>query len=298
MNIPSGFIHWIFNYLTNRSQFVKLSSNCHSDLLHSNTGAPQGTVLAPFLFTLYTCDARSSEDSCPLVKFADDTALIGLIKGDDHAKFLTQLNSFVNYCVDNFLILNVSKTKEMVINFKNNATPLPPVQIKDSVADHIHTYKYLGIVINDTLTWGDHIDIVIKRLNSRLYCLRKLANFDVRPEILSMFYCSIISGVFRYCLVCWGGNVSHTEKKRIDSIIRNAGHVIGESQPSLDSIYDELLTSKLKFLMDDQSHPLFYFTEDNQMKSGRLRLPTLKSNRYRDSFLPCAIKCFNDNFTR
>ncbi|KAJ8027212.1 hypothetical protein HOLleu_32288 [Holothuria leucospilota] len=113
-----------------------------------------------------------------------------------------------------------------------------------------------------------------------------------------MFYCSIISGVFRYCLVCWGGNVSHTEKKRIDSIIRKAGHVIGESQPSLDSIYDELLTSKLKFLMDDQSHPLFYFTEDNQMKSGRLRLPTLKSNRYRDSFLPRAIKCFNDNFTR
>ncbi|KAJ8047999.1 hypothetical protein HOLleu_00144 [Holothuria leucospilota] len=165
----------------------------------------------------------------------------------------------------------------MVINFKNNATPLPPVQIKDSVVDRIHTYKYLGIVINDTLTWGDHVDIVIKRLNSRLYCLRKLANFDVHPEILSMFYCSIISGVFRYCLVCWGGNVSPTEKKRIHSIIRKAGHVIGESQPSLDSIYDELLTSKLKFLMDDQSHPLFYFTGDNQMTNEERKAETSHS---------------------
>ena len=60
MNIPPGLIHWIVNYLTNRTQFVKLSPTCRSDLIYSNTGAPQGTVLAPFLFTLYTFDARSS----------------------------------------------------------------------------------------------------------------------------------------------------------------------------------------------------------------------------------------------
>ena len=49
---------------------------------------PQGTVLAPFLFTLYTSDCRSHSSKCPLVKFADDTALIGLIsKDDDSALF-------------------------------------------------------------------------------------------------------------------------------------------------------------------------------------------------------------------
>ena len=53
----------------------------------TNTGAPQGTVvlLAPFLFALYTADCRSIDESCPLVKFADDTELVGKISNDDDA---------------------------------------------------------------------------------------------------------------------------------------------------------------------------------------------------------------------
>ena len=77
------------DYLTNRSQYVKLStSDVHSELVISNTGTPQGTVLAPFLFTVYTSDCRSSADECPLVKFAHlpDTALAGLISKDDRQR--------------------------------------------------------------------------------------------------------------------------------------------------------------------------------------------------------------------
>ena len=47
--------------------------------IRTNTGAPQGTVLAPFLFALYTADCRSTDESCPVVKFADDTELVGKI---------------------------------------------------------------------------------------------------------------------------------------------------------------------------------------------------------------------------
>ena len=53
--------------------------------LVSSTGTHQGTVLAPFLFTLYTSDCRSHSSKCPLIKFADDTALIGLISKDDES---------------------------------------------------------------------------------------------------------------------------------------------------------------------------------------------------------------------
>ncbi|PIK55788.1 putative RNA-directed DNA polymerase from mobile element jockey-like [Apostichopus japonicus] len=128
MNVPHNLVTWLFNYLTNRSQYVRINqSNCVSNTLVSSTGAPQETVLAPFLFTVYTSDARSSHDSCHLIKFADDTALVGLITRDDGGEYLSQINWFVDYCDQNFLELNMEKTKEMVIDLRKGDHEPPPV---------------------------------------------------------------------------------------------------------------------------------------------------------------------------
>ncbi|KAI3374638.1 hypothetical protein L3Q82_021015 [Scortum barcoo] len=74
---------WILDYLTHRPQFVRVQG-FESDRLLCSTGAPQGTVLAPFLFTLYTADFSHNTPSCHLQKFSDDSAVVGLITdGDD-----------------------------------------------------------------------------------------------------------------------------------------------------------------------------------------------------------------------
>ena len=88
MKLPSSAISWIFDYLTNRLQYVRLNGVL-SSVISTNTGAPQGTVLAPFLFSLYTADCRSTEESGPLVKFADDTELGGEISNDEDAPLPT-----------------------------------------------------------------------------------------------------------------------------------------------------------------------------------------------------------------
>ena len=128
-NVPCGLIQWTLDYLTNRSQYVKIGQSSTSNVISSSTGAPQGTVLAPFLFTLYTSDCRSQSSKCPLIKFADDTALIGLISKDDYRAFFSQVDSFVNHCDTNYLELNVSKTKEMVIDFRQTRSDPQPVDI-------------------------------------------------------------------------------------------------------------------------------------------------------------------------
>ena len=82
MKLPSSVILWIFDYLTNGLQYIRLNGVLPS-VICTNTGAPQGTVLAPFLFSLYTADCISTDESCPLVKFVDDTELVGKISNDE-----------------------------------------------------------------------------------------------------------------------------------------------------------------------------------------------------------------------
>ena len=65
-----------------------------SSVICTNTGAPQGTVLAPFLFSLYTADGRSTDVSRPLVKFADDTELVGKISNNEDALYYKQIKNF------------------------------------------------------------------------------------------------------------------------------------------------------------------------------------------------------------
>ena len=95
MKLTSSFISWIFDYLTNRLQYVRLNGVLPS-VICTNIGAPQGTVLAPFLFSLYTADCRSNDESCPLLKFADDTELVGKISNDEDALYHKQIEILMN----------------------------------------------------------------------------------------------------------------------------------------------------------------------------------------------------------
>ena len=95
MKLPSSVISWIFDYLTSRLQDVRLNGLL-SSAIRTNIGAPQGIVSAPFLFTLYTADCRSTDESWPLVKFADDTELVGNIRNDEDAIYHKQIENFVN----------------------------------------------------------------------------------------------------------------------------------------------------------------------------------------------------------
>ena len=74
---------------------------------------------SPVLFTLCTNDCRSEIASInPILKFADDTAVLGLIKNKNEISYRSEVSKFVQWCNTNYLQLNVNKTKEMVIDFR------------------------------------------------------------------------------------------------------------------------------------------------------------------------------------
>ena len=269
------------------------------DIISSSTGAPQGTVLAPFLFSIYTADYRSSSESCLLAKFADDTAMVGLITGDDDTEYRQEVETFTKYCRDNHLVLNVSKTKEMIIDFRTNTVDPVPITIDDGVVERISEYKYLGVVIDHKFSWKKHFDLVIGKLNSRFYCLRKLNQFQVDNALLGLFYQSVFVSIFSYCLVCFGGAADLGDKDRIDRIIRKVEKIIGEGQQRVDSVYQSSLKKKLRQVMGDETHPLHERLMGRVIeRSGRLRTYAAGTNRFNNSFIPMAIAQYNSSFRR
>ena len=111
MNVDASTFLWILDYITNRPQTVRLASGLTSDLVHTDTGGPQGTCLSPLLFTLYTADCRSTHDECQTEKFASDTAQIGQITDDNDRHNVQAITDFAQWCDNNFLELHVGKIK-------------------------------------------------------------------------------------------------------------------------------------------------------------------------------------------
>ena len=109
-----------------------------------------------------------------------------------------------------------------------------------------------------------------------MYCLRKLNYFHVDKRILALFYESVVASVWRYCLLCWGGNVSQGGRDKITRIVNQAGRMIGEPRQNLEDVYADLLITKLTNVMDDASHPLHDRLAGQLIyRSGRMRLPWL-----------------------
>ncbi|XP_078795139.1 uncharacterized protein LOC144988552 [Oryzias latipes] len=182
--------------------------------------------LSSFLFTLYTADCYNS-DTCHIQKFADDTAIVGCISGDEEEEYRSLVDDFVVWSHKNNLQLNTSKTKELVVDFGRDRPNPRPVLIGVEEVEVVQTYTYLGLWLDIKLDWTSNTGQLYKKAQSRMYFLRRLRSFNICKKLLGIFYQSVVASVLTYAVVCWGGSTSKTDFSRLEKLIRRAGSVVG-----------------------------------------------------------------------
>jgi hypothetical protein len=294
MNVTPILILWISSFLTNRKQRVRFGTALSSSIT-TNTGAPQGCVLSPLLFTLYTSDCRSSDDSTRIFKYADDTVIVGQLNRKSNEEVYRQcIDNFVDWCSDNFLLLNTKKTKEIIFDFSKKEVTHDPIIISGEQIDVVESYKYLGSHIDCNLKWSINTDNICSKVNKRLYYLRKLKKCNVDNTILTLFYESVICSVLSFCVTAWFGSLSADLSHLLHKVERTANKIIrGEPVKTVETLHQDKVHSMIDKIFSNCSHPLRQ--EYHVLRSGlRLRVHKSKTNRLKNSFIPSSIIYVNN----
>jgi len=146
LGLSVSLCSWIRDFLTNRPQVVRIG-NLTSSTLILNTGTLQGCVLSPVPFSLFTHDCLAIHSTKMLVKFADDTTMVGLISDNDETQYREEIQHLIYWCSTNNLILNTNKTKEVIVDFRRSRkTEHAPLCIRGDVVERVDSIKFLGVL--------------------------------------------------------------------------------------------------------------------------------------------------------
>ena len=182
VNIPNSVINWVIDFLSGRSQRVKLGKDCVSEWGTVPSGVPQGTKLGPWLFLLMINDL-TVPSIFNMWKYVDDTTVSENIPKGQQSKSQEAVDAIYGWSKENLFQLNGEKTKELVKSFSRDSPQLPRVCIDGTPIKTIQSTKLLGLTINDTLTWNDHIEELVKKASKKLAFL---FNLSVRTFLLQI----------------------------------------------------------------------------------------------------------------
>lgn len=198
---------WFSNYLSNRFQCIKSDGLC-SNFVTVHNGVPQGSVLGPLLFIIYVNNLSLNVPDANLHFYADDTVIYScgstLVQAIDSLQkaFSTIQHSLLQLK----LVLNADKSKLMLFSKSRNLAQIIPsvTTLEGNKIELVHTYKYLGILIDDSLTFKPHVENLVKnlKLKLRFYFQNKLCfSFNTKKRLVAATFLPVLN-VFKWSILC------------------------------------------------------------------------------------------------
>ena len=201
-------LNWFQSYLINRRQYVKYNG-IYSRAQNINCRVPHGSILGPLLFLIYMNDLPNCLSNSKVILFADNTTRYA--SSDNIVNLYDLINRDLDNLTDwfraNKLSLNTSKTHYMLIsqNREINALDQNSINIASDEIERKDCCTFLGLMIDDELTWSKHIDYIHSKLCRSLYAINR-SKYLVPPKYLKKtLYDSLVHPYLFYGISLWGG---------------------------------------------------------------------------------------------
>ena len=202
--LPVHFAELLESYLSGRSFRIK-QDNSFSELKEIKAGVPQGSVLGPILYLLFTADLPDLKSNVTAT-FADDTAFlaIGRNEHESTSRVASSVSLFSDWTKKWRIKLNEAKSSH--VNFTNRRINYIPVRINDKIIPHCNEAKYLGITLDAKLRWKAHVkkkcEEIALKLRSLYWLIGRRSSLPTECKL--MIYRQVLKPIWTYGCQLWG----------------------------------------------------------------------------------------------